>query len=199
MYPVLLLPWPPRNAELRRIDWAEYLQDPTVGLLVDPSTGEPYENVITVKLIVLDRPPTGSLERLFVGEPAEIPLGDFLTAESQRLDLGRVPWAEVLEFKVDQQPPALELQGPRKSLPADFEAVKKFLFEILESGPLSELEVIGRAADSGIAPAKLREVKDRLRIASVKDPTAEYPRTLWRLRMSQAYKLQKKRSPHARR
>jgi hypothetical protein len=148
---------------------------------------------------VLDRPPIGSLEQLEVGETTEIPLAEYLTAETQRVDLGRIPWAQLLEFKVVQQPPPLDLPGPRESLPKDFEGVKKFLFEILENGPLSELEVIGRAADSGISPATLREIKDRLRIASIKDPTAEYPRTLWRLRMSQSYKLQKKRSPDVKR
>ena len=193
------MPWPPRSTELRRIDWSDYLQDPEIGLLVDPATGEPFGNVITVRVRVLDRPPIGSLEQLEVGETTEIPLAEYLTAETQRVDLGRIPWAQLLEFRVVQQPPPLDLPGPRESLPKDFEGVKKFLFEILENGPLSELEVIGRAADSGISPATLREIKDRLRIASIKDPTAEYPRTLWRLRMSQSYKLQKQRSPDVKR
>ena len=198
-YPVLLMPWPGGQPELRRIEWAEYVQDPTVGLLVDPSTGEPYGNVITVRLQVLETPPTVDLQRLEVGLPATIPLAEFLDAESRRLDLGRPPWAEVVEFAIDHQPRPLDLQGHRKGLPADFEAIKKFLYEVLSDGPHSELEVIGRAADQGIAPARLRAVKERWRIASVQDPDSEYPRTLWRLRMSQAYKLQKKRSPNARR
>lgn len=198
-YPVLLMPWPPRSTELRRIDWSDYLQDPEVGLLVDPATGEPFGNVISVRLRVLDLPPIGGLGQVEIGEITEIPLTDYLTAETQRVDLGRIPWAERIEFKVVQQPPPLDLPGRQQGLPADFERVKKFLFEILENGPLSELEVIGRAADSGISPATLREIKDRLRIASIKDPTAEYPRTLWRLRMSQSYKLQKRRSPDVKR
>lgn len=197
-YPVLLMPWPPHSAELRRIDWTEYLQDPSVGLLVDPSTGEPCDNVIHVHLRVIDLPPTESLQSLEVGLQARIPLADFLTAEARRIDLGRGPWAEVLEFEVDQQPPPLDLRERAKGPPADFEAIKKFLFDVLSEGPLSELEVIGRAADSGIPPAKLREVKKRLRIASVRDTEAEYPRTLWRLRMSQAFKLRQKRGSDAR-
>jgi hypothetical protein len=193
------MPWPPRSAELRRIDWSDYLQDPEVGLLMDPATGEPFGNVISVRLRVLDLPPIASLGQVEIGEITEIPLTDYLTAETQRVDLGRIPWAERIEFRVIQQPPPLDLPGRQQGPPADFERVKKFLFEILEDGPLSELEVIGRAADNGISPATLREIKDRLRIASVKDPTAEYPRTLWRLRMSQSYKLQKRRSPDVKR
>lgn len=198
-YPVLLMPWPPRSAELRRIDWSEYLENPRVGLLVDPATGEPYGNVISVCLRVLDRAPTAGLTGLEVGEIVEMPLADYLTAESQRLDLGRTPWAEPIEFKVAHKPAALDLPRPEAKVPAEFEEVKRFLFQALENGPVSELEVIGRAADSGISPTTLREVKNRLRIASIKDPTSEYPRTLWRLRMSQSYKLQKKRAPDLKR
>ena len=126
------MPWPPRSTELRRIDWSDYLQDPEIGLLVDPATGEPFGNVITVRVRILDRPPIGSLEQVEVGETTEIPLAEYLTAETQRADLGRIPWAQLLEFKVVQQPPPLDLPGPRESLPKDFEGVKKFLFEILE-------------------------------------------------------------------
>ena len=198
-YPVLLMPWPSGQPELRRIDWDEYLRDPTVGLLVDPATGEPYGNVITVRLQVSEVPPTADLQRLEVGLPATIPLAEFLDAEARRLDLGRRPWAEVVDFSIDHQPPPLDLEDGRKGLPDDFEAIKEFLYEVLSDGPHSELEVIGRAADQGIAPARLRAVKERLRIASVKDLESGYPRTLWRLRMSQAYKLKKKRSPNARR
>lgn len=198
-YPVLLMPWPPSSSELRRIDWDEYLENPRIGLLVDPATGEPYETVISVRLRVLDLPPTRNIARLEVGETVEIPLADFLTAESQRVDLGRMPWAEIIAFEVDQKPAALDLQGRKTGLPADFEEVKKFLFKALEEGPVSELEVIGRAADSGISPTTLREVKNRLRIASIKDPTSEYPRTLWRLRMSQSYKLKQRRAPDLKR
>ena len=194
-YPVLLMPWPPRSTELRRINWSDYLQDPTVGLLVDPATGDPYGNVVSVRVRVLDHPPIGDLDEMELGEITEMPLADFLTAETQRVDLGRMPWAQLIEFKVIQQPPPLEIADRPKGLPTDFDRIKNFLFDILEEGPLSELEVIGRAADSGITPTTLRAVKDRLRIASIKDPTAEYPRTLWRLRMSQSYKLQKRRAP----
>ena len=194
-YPVLLMPWPPRSTELRRINWSDYLQDPTVGLLVDPATGDPYGNVVSVRVRVLDHPPIGDLDEMELSEITEMPLADFLTAETQRVDLGRMPWAQLIEFKVIQQPPPLEIADRPKGLPTDFDRIKNFLFDILEEGPLSELEVIGRAADSGITPTTLRAVKDRLRIASIKDPTAEYPRTLWRLRMSQSYKLQKRRAP----
>ena len=194
-YPVLLMPWPPRSTELRRINWSDYLQDPTVGLLVDPATGDPYGNVVSVRVRVLDNPPIGDLDEMELSEITEMPLADFLTAETQRVDLGRMPWAQLIEFKVIQQPPPLEIADRPKGLPTDFDRIKNFLFDILEEGPLSELEVIGRAADSGITPTTLRAVKDRLRIASIKDPTAEYPRTLWRLRMSQSYKLQKRRAP----
>lgn len=194
-YPVLLMPWPPRSTELRRIEWSHYLQDPAAGLLVDPVTGEPYGNVISVQLRVLEVPPAANLESVEVGAVIEMSLADFLATETQRVDLGRLPWAELIEYRVDHQPPALEVQDRRSDLPRDFDQVKRFLFEVLEDGPVSELEVIGRAADSGISPRTLRQVKDRLRIASVKDQDAEYPRTLWRLRMSQSYKLQKKRSP----
>ena len=143
---------------------------------------------------VLGDQSSAAVAELGIGETVKVSLADFLTAESQRVDLGRMPWAEVIAFEVDQKPAALDLQGRKTGLPADFEEVKKFLFQVLESGPVSELEVIGRAADSGISPANLREVKNRLRIASIKDPTSEYPRTLWRLRMSQSYKLKKKRA-----
>ena len=193
------MPWPPRSTELRRIDWTDYVRDPRVGLLVDPATGDPYDDVISVVIRVLDTPPTGALAESEVGEILELPLIDYLSAESQRVDLGRIPWAELLDFKVINQPPPLELQGRRKGLPQDFEAVKHFLFEVLEQGPVSELEVIGRAADEGISIATLREVKERLRIASLRDPSVDYPRTLWRLRMSQAYKLKRKKSPDPRR
>ncbi len=193
------MPWPPRSTELRRIEWSDYVQDPSVGLLVDPATGEPYEQVISVLLRILDLPPSLGLEDREVGDLVEIPLIDYLTAESQRVDLGRIPWAELIEYKVENQPPPLEIQNPKPQLPGNFEQIKSFLFEVLRDGPVSELEVIGRAADSGIAPSSLREVKDRLRIASVRDQDSEYPRTLWRLRMSQAYKLQKKRAPDVRR
>jgi len=189
------MPWPPRSTELRRINWSDYLQDPTVGLLVDPATGDPYGNVVSVRVRVLDHPPIGDLDEMELSEITEMPLADFLTAETQRVDLGRMPWAQLIEFKVIQQPPPLEIADRPKGLPTDFDRIKNFLFDILEEGPLSELEVIGRAADSGITPTTLRAVKDRLRIASIKDPTAEYPRTLWRLRMSQSYKLQKRRAP----
>lgn len=193
------MPWPPRSAELRRIEWSDYLRNPGIGILVDPATGEPYGNVISVRVRVLDRPPSGDLDEVLVGEIVEMSLVDYLTAETQRIDLGRIPWSQLIEFRLNNQPPALELQGRRKGLPEDFDVVKQFLFEILQGGPVSELEVIGRAADQGISIAGLREVKERLRIASVKDPTAEYPRTLWRLRMSQSYKLQKKKSPDTKR
>lgn len=198
-YPVLLMPWPPRSHELRRIDWSDYLRNPTVGVLVDPETGEPYDNVITVRARVLDHPPVAGLEQLQVGEIIEICLLDYLAAETQRLDLGRIPWVELIEFNVKNQPPPLELQSPPKGLPKDFGQVKEFLFRVLEDGPVSELEVIGQADDEGISIATLREVKDRLRIASIRDPDAEYPRTLWRLRMSQSYKLRRRRSPDPRR
>lgn len=191
-YPVLLMPWPPRSAELRRIDWSDYLEEPAVGLIVDPATGKPYGDVITVRLRVLDLPPAGNLEQVQIGQVVEIPLADYLSMESQRIDLGRIPWAQRLEFKVHNQPPAVSLETPATGLPRDFEAIRAFLFETLQDGPVSELEVIGQAADQGISIPELREVKKRLRIASVRDETAEYPRTLWRLRMSQRYKLQKK-------
>lgn len=193
-YPVLLMPWPPRSTELRRIEWANYVRDPRVGLLIDPATGDPYDDVISVCIRILDTPAKGNLADVDVGEVLELPLIDYLSAETQRVDLGRIPWAELLEFRVKNQPPPLELQGKRRGLPPDFDEVKKFLFEVLEKGPVSELEVIGRAADEGISTTTLREVKERLRIASLKDPSVDYPRTLWRLRMSQAYKLKKRKS-----
>lgn len=191
-YPVLLMPWPPRRAELRRIDWPDYLEDPTVGLIVDPTTGAPYDDVISVHIRVLDLPPAGNLEDVRIGQVVELPLADYLNMESQRIDLGRIPWAQRLEFRVSNQPPPLHLDDHPKALPGDFAAVRSFLFELLQDGPVSELEVIGQAADQGIPIPTLREVKKRLRIASVTDESAEYPRTLWRLRMSQRYKLQKK-------
>ena len=198
-YPVLLMPWPPRSTELRRIEWSNYLQDPSVGLLVDPATGEPYGNVISVLVRARDLPPAGSLEAVEVGTVLEIALADFLATEAQRLDLGRTPWAELIEYKVENQPPPLEIRDAKPALPRDFERIKQFLFEVLEAGPLSELEVIGRAADNGIPPSTLRDVKKRLRIATLQDQDSEYPRTLWRLRMSQSYKLQKSRSPQIKR
>ena len=188
------MPWPPRSAELRRIEWSEYLRNPGIGILVDPATGEPYGNAISVQVRLLDQPPFRNLEQVPIGEIIEMSLFDYLTAETQRVDLGRIPWSQLIEFRVNSQPPALEIESRKKGLPKDFETVKKFLFEILADGPVSELEVIGRAADSNISIAGLREVKERLRIASVKDPAAEYPKTLWRLRMSQSYKLQRKKS-----
>lgn len=197
-YPVLLMPWPPRSTELRRIEWSDYLKDPGVGLLVDPGTGEPYDDVISVVVRVTDPPSSGDMESARIGETMEMPLEDFLAAESQRADLGRNPWTEVIEHKVLNQPPPLEVRAPHPGLPLDFERIKSFLFEVLESGPVSELEIIGRAADSGISPRSLREVKKRLRIASLRDQDTEYPRTLWRLRMSQAYKLRKRKSPDLR-
>ena len=198
-YPVLLMPWPPRSAELRRIDWSDYLENPEVGLIVDPATGKPYGDVIKVRLRVLDLPPAGNLEQVRIGQVVEVPLADYLSMESQRIDLGRIPWAQRLEFLVQNQPPPVTLEVPSKGLPRDFEAIKSFLFETLKDGPVSELEVIGQAADQGISIPELREVKQRLRIASVRDETAEYPRTLWRLRMSQRYKLQKKGAPDPKR
>lgn len=198
-YPVLLMPWPPRSTELRRIDWPDYIDNPTVGLIVDPATGEPYGDVIKVRVRVLDRPPGHELEDAQVGQLLELPLFDYLTMESQRVDLGRIPWAELLELTVNKKPPPLELQGRRKGLPKEFEEVRQFLFEVLAEGPVSELEVIGRAADRGISPSALREAKNRLRIASVRDHATDYPRTLWRLRMSQSYKLSKKSTPDPKR
>ena len=198
-YPVLLMPWPPRSTELRRIEWSDYLQDPSVGLLVDPATGEPYGNVITIEVRVVDQPPSSTSQKAEIGDILEVSLADFLAAETQRVDLGREAWAEVIEYKVANQPPPLEVRAPNPELPRDFDRIKRFLFEVLENGPISELEVIGRAADNGISPGSLRDVKKRLRIASLKDPAAEYPRTLWRLRMSQAYKLQKRRAPDLKR
>lgn len=198
-YPVLLLPWPPRRAELRRIDWDDYLADPTVGLIVDPDTGKPYAKVIEVRVRVLDLPPTGHPEDFRIGQVIELPLAEFLNMETQRIDLGRIPWAQRLEFQVVQKPPPLTLDEAPRELPRDFEAIRSFLFEVLQEGPVSELEVIGRAADLGIPIPDLREAKKRLRIATIKDDAADYPRTLWRLRMSQRYKLQKKRSPDPRR
>lgn len=192
------MPWPPRSTELRRIDWSEYLRNPRIGVLVDPETGEPFGDVITVRARVLDQPPIASLDHASIGEVVEISLLDYLTAETHRIDLGRIPWVELIEFRVKNQPPPLELQKPRKGLPKNFDEVKQFLYEVLEDGPVSELEVIGRAADNEIPISTLREVKERLRIASIKDPNTEYPRTLWRLRMSQSYKLQKRRAPDAR-
>lgn len=198
-YPVLLMPWPPRSTELRRVEWSEYAKNPAVGLLVDPSTGEPYEDLVIVVVRLLDHPPGLDLHPNQVGDVLEMSLVDFLTAETQRIDLGRIPWAELLEYRIEKRPPALEIQERKTSLPGNFDEIKRFLFEILEQGPVSELEVIGRAADSGIPPNTLRQVKDRLRIASVRDQDSEYPRMLWRLRMSQAYKLQKKRAPDVKR
>jgi len=194
------MPWPPRSTELRRIEWSNYIQDPSVGLLVDPATVEPFGNVISVLVKVLDLPPAGSsMGAATVGTTLEMPLADFLATETQRADLGHPPWAELIEYKVENQPPPLEIQDPKPSLPRDFDRIKRFLFEVLEDGPLSELEVIGRAADNGIPPSTLREVKKRLRIATLTDQASEYPRTLWRLRMSQSYKLQKSKSPDAKR
>ena len=193
------MPWPPRSAELRRIDWPDYLENPAVGLIVDPATGKPYGDVISVHIRVLDLPPAGNLEDVRIGQVVELPLADYLKMESQRIDLGRIPWAQRLEFKVCNQPPPLTLVDQPQGLPRDFEAVRSFLFELLQNGPVSELEVIGQAADQGIPIPTLREVKKRLRIASVRDEAAEYPRTLWRLRMSQRYKLQKKGTPDPKR
>ena len=198
-YPVLLMPWPPRSAELQRIDWAEYLENPAQGLIVDPDTGRPYEDVISVRIRVLDLPPTGNLESVRIGQIVEVPLADYLSMETQRINLGRITWAPHLAFKVHQQPPALQIDEPSRGLPENFEAVKAFLFQTLRRGPISELEIIGQAADQGIPIPLLREVKKRLRIASVRDEDAGYPRTLWRLRMSQRYKLEKKSTPDPKR
>ena len=198
-YPVLLMPWPPHSAELRRIDWSDYLEDPTVGLIVDPATGKPFGNLIVVRLRVLDLPPAGHLEDVRIGQIVELPLADFLDMESQRIDLGRIPWAQRLGFRVERRPDPLSSEEQPKGLPEDFDAVKSFLFETLREGPVSELEIIGQAADLGIPIPTLREVKKRLRIASIQDEEAGYPRTLWRLRMSQRYKLEKKRVPDPRR
>lgn len=191
------MPWPLRGSELRRIEWREYLADPTVGLLVDPHTGDPYPDVIRVAVRVLDRPPGDPME-VAVGDETELPLSDFLTLESRRADLGRIPWAEPIGFTVAHRPPPVEIEEPRSKLPPDFEEVRSFLFETLAGGPVSELEVIGQAADRGIPLTTLREVKSRLRIASVRDEDSEYPRTLWRLRMSQAYKLKRRGSSRGR-
>jgi len=187
------MPWPLRGAELRRIDWQDYLADPTVGLLVDPRTGDPYDEVIRVSIRILDRPPGNAIEAT-IGDETEISLVEFLSLEAQRRDLGRMPWAEWIDFRVVQRPPALELEEAAEDPTPPFDEVRAFLFEILANGPVSELEVIGRASDRGIPLASLRDVKSRLRIASVRDEDAEYPRTLWRLRMSQAYKLKKRGS-----
>jgi hypothetical protein len=199
-HPVLLLPWPPNSAEPRRVEWSDYLQDPTIGLIADPTTSQPLPEVISVRIRVLDLPPGDALGGVRIGEIVELPLVDFLTLESDRLQLGRIPWAQRLEFKVLNQPPALKVEDEQDHLsPADFEAIKAFLFDTLAAGPLSELEIIGPAADAGIPPAALREVKERLRIASVRDEDATYPRTLWRLRMSQAFKIKRKGRPGSRR
>ena len=190
------MPWPPRSAELRRIDWSDYLEDPTAGLIVDPATGKPYPEVIAVRVRVLDRPPGEHLAEVRIGQVVELSLAEYLAMETQRIDLGRIPWAQRLEFKILFQPPALELAKDRPGLPEEFEAIRSFLFDVLQDGPVSELEVIGQAADLGIPIPALRDAKERLRIATVRDESADYPRTLWRLRMSQRYKLQKRSSPN---
>ena len=191
------MPWPQHGAELRLIEWDDYVKDPSVGLILDPETGQPYYGLIAVRVEVLDCPPGSELEALNIGEDIEIPLIEYLTLESQRRDVGRLPWARLLHYVVKNQPPAHEMEVSEDLSEAEFQKVQDFLLEALAEGPVVERGVVAQAAERGISAAVLAEVKDRLRIASVRDQNEENPETFWRLRMAQSYVLQKTKRPES--
>lgn len=187
------MPWPQHSAELRLIDWDDYVGDPSVGLIVDPDTGQPYYGLIAVRVEILACPPGSEIEPLDIGKEIEIPLIEYLTLESQRRDVGRLPWARLLHYEVKNRPPAHEMEPAAELTEVEFEEVRSFLLAALADGPVAERKVFSQAAERGIPARMLVEVKDRLRIASVRDLNEENPETFWRLRMAQSYILRKTR------
>lgn len=192
-YPVLLLPWPLHGAEPRLIEWTDYIEDPSVGLIVDPNTGQPYPGLVSVRVELLDCPAGSTLEAADIGEQITIPLIEYLTLESRRRDLGRLPWARLLQYVVEERPPAHPTQGTRDVSEAELRKAQDFLLEALADGPMPKERVLAHAAEQGISSNAVLVVKDRLRIASARDQNTEHPQTFWRLRMAQSYILQKKK------
>ena len=187
------MPWPQHSAELRLIEWDDYVGDPSVGLILDPETGQPYYGLISVRVEVLDCPPGSELEPSDIGLEIEIQLLAFLTLESQRRDVGRLPWARLVHYEVKNQPPPHEMELPAALSDTEFSKVQDFLLDALAEGPVAERRVVAEAAAHGISAEALAEVKGRLRIASVRDLNEENPETFWRLRMAQSYILDKTR------
>ncbi len=190
---VLVVPWPGRRAEMRLVEWDEYLENPLIGLVIDAETGEPYGDVIRVQIELLDyieTPPGGSR---ISDEIVQMSLRDYLTYESRRRDLALDPWVRSVRFQVLRTPPAVTV-GPGGSAVSDsYPKVRDFIFDILSGGPVLKSEIVRRAAAVGISESALETARAKLRIAQFRQEGTEDAEILWRLRMSQSYSLKRPR------
>ncbi|MEJ2086536.1 MAG: hypothetical protein P8Y44_12805 [Acidobacteriota bacterium] len=190
---VLVTPWPQRRAEMRLVEWADYERDPTVGLAVDPETGEPYGDVIRVEVELLDyiETPPGGVR--LSDERVELTLRDYLTYESRRRDLSLDPWARSVRFEVLRVPPAVTVDPEGSTATGSYSRVRDFIFEQLSEGPVLRSEIVSKAAEVGISESSLETARARLRLAQFREEGSEDSEILWRLRMSQAYSLKRPR------
>lgn len=184
---VLVIPWPGRQAEMRLVDWEEYVANPLVGLIVDPESGEPYGDVVRVEVELLDyieTPPGGN--RLS-DEIVQMSLRDYLTYESRRQDLSLDTWVRSTRFEILRKPPAVTVSPGGSAVVDSYPQVRDFIFEILADGPVLRSEIAAKAADVGISESALETARARLRIAQFRQEGTEDSEVLWRLRMSQSY------------
>ena len=192
-HPVLVMPWPGRRAEMRLIDWEEYIQSPLIGLVVDPERGEPYGDVVKVEVELRDYIETPPGGRRLSDEIVEMPLRDYLTYESRRQDLGLEPWVRTVRFEFLRQPPPVSLSPNGNTVADAYPEVRDFIREILTAGPVLRSEIISKAAELGISESALETARARLRIAQFRQEGSDDAAILWRLRMSQAYTLKRPR------
>jgi len=172
---------------MRLVDWKAYLENPLVGLIVDPESGEPYGDVVRVEVELLDyieTPPGGNR---MSDEVVQMSLRDYLTYESRRQDLSLDTWVRSATFEVLRKPPAVTVSPGGSAVADSYPEVRDFIFETLSEGPVLRSEIVAKAAEVGISESALETARARLRIAQFRQEGTEDSEILWRLRMSQSY------------
>lgn len=196
-HPVRVRSWPPAETEDRIVEWSTYIADPTQGLVVDPETGDPYEDLVVARIRIGDPFVSPKLESFATGDVVEIPWRDFLELESAAGSESAAPWASLIQVVIKNQPPATStLQRPEeKTKPAaTFDDYRDLLFEMLADGPCLERDLFKAARAADLSLGVLMDARERLRIVRYEDRTPAGTEIFWRLRMSEKYKLQRRRS-----